>query len=248
MLCVERKSIAHRVRSYRWVSAVTAMADWQRIDLPDADVMLQPHWLVPAEADALLAALLSTIPWETHRIRLFGRDVASPRLSCWIGDSGTGYTYSRTRFGPRPWPPALAALRPRVEAACQARFKQARFKQARFNQARFNQARFNSVLANLYRDGNDSMGWHSDDEPELGAQPVIASLSLGAERCFRFRRRLPRGVRQPADTLRLPLPPGSLLCMAGRTQQLYRHDLPKTRVPTAARLNLTFRWVTPGHD
>ena len=244
MLCVERKSIAHRVRSYRWVSAVTAMADWQRIELPGADVMLQPHWLAPAEADALLATLLSTIPWETHRIRLFGREVASPRLSCWIGDSGTGYTYSRTRFEPRPWPPALAALRPRVEVACQARFNQGRVKQARFNQARFN-----SVLANLYRDGNDSMGWHSDDEPELGAQPVIASLSLGAERCFRFRRRLPRGVRAtPADTLRLPLPHGSLLCMAGRTQQLYRHDLPKTRVPTAARLNLTFRWVTPGHD
>jgi len=208
-----------------------ATLDWQRIDLPGADVVLQPHWLAPAEADALLAALLTAIPWETHRIRLFGREVASPRLSCWIGDRGTGYTYSRTRFEPRPWPPALAALRPRVEAACQARF---------------NQTRFNSVLVNLYRDGNDSMGWHSDDEPELGAQPVIASLSLGAERCFRFRRRLPRGVRAtPADTLRLPLPHGSLLCMAGRTQHLYRHDLSKTRAPTAARLNLTFRWVTP---
>jgi len=206
-----------------------AMMNGQRIDLPDADVQLQSRWLEPAEADALVDGLLATIPWETHRIRLFGREVASPRLSCWIGDSGTGYTYSRTRFEPRPWPPALAVLRPRIEATCHARF--------------------NSVLANLYRDGNDSMGWHSDDEPELGAQPVIASLSLGAERCLRFRRRLPRGVRAtPADTLRLPLPHGSLLCMAGRTQHLYRHDLPKTRVPTAARLNLTFRWVKPGHD
>ena len=210
-----------------------ATMNWQRIELPDADVQLQPHWLAPAEADALLAGLLATIPWETHRIRLFGRDVASPRLSCWIGDSGTGYTYSRTRFEPRPWPPALAALCPHVEAACQVRF---------------NQARFNSVLANLYRDGNDSMGWHSDDEPELGAQPVIASLSLGAERCLRFRRRLPRGVRAtPADTFRLPLPHGSLLCMAGQTQHRYRHDLPKIREPTAARLNLTFRWVIPPH-
>ncbi|MDE3073695.1 MAG: alpha-ketoglutarate-dependent dioxygenase AlkB [Pseudomonadota bacterium] len=205
--------------------------NWQRIELPGADVALQPHWLAPVEADGLLAALLATIPWETHRIRLFGRDVASPRLSCWIGDAGAGYTYSRTRFEPRPWPPALAALRARVEAACRTRC---------------GQARFNSVLANLYRDGSDSMGWHSDDEPELGAQPLIASLSLGAERCLRFRRRLPRGVRTAAgDTFRLPLPHGSLLCMAGRTQQLYRHDLPKTRAPTAARLNLTFRWVTP---
>ena len=198
--------------------------DWQRIDLPDADVVLQPRWLATDEADALLAALLPTIPWETHHIRLFGREVASPRLSCWIGDAGTGYTYSKSHFEPRPWPAALTALRGRIETACDARF--------------------NSVLANLYRDGNDSMGWHSDDEPELGEQPSIASLSLGAERGFRLRRRLPRGVRAtPDDTVRLPLPHGSLLRMAGQTQRLYRHDLPKVRAVVGARLNLTFRWV-----
>jgi len=198
--------------------------DWQRIDLPGADVALQPQWLAPDEADAWQAALSAVIPWEIHRIRLFGREVASPRLSCWIGDAGTGYTYSRTRFEPWPWPAVLAALRKRVEIACAARF--------------------NSVLANLYRDGNDSMGWHSDDEPELGEQPLIASLSLGAERCFRWRRRLSRGMRvAPDDTHRLQLPHGSLLRMAGQTQQLYRHDLPKARASTSARLNLTFRWV-----
>ena len=199
--------------------------DWQRIDLPDADVVLRPRWLATDEADTLFAALLATIPWETHHIRLFGRDVASPRLSCWIGDAGTGYTYSKTHFEPRPWPAALTALRSRVEVACEARF--------------------NSVLANLYRDGNDSMGWHSDDEPELGDQPLIASLSLGAERGFRLRRKLPRGVRvRPDDTLRLSLPHGSLLRMAGQTQRLYRHDLPKARAVASARLNLTFRWVS----
>jgi alkylated DNA repair dioxygenase AlkB len=198
--------------------------DWQRICLPSADVVLQPRWLATEEADALLGALLATIPWETHHIRLFGRDVASPRLSCWIGDPGTGYTYSKTHFEPRPWPAALTALRSRVETACEARF--------------------NSVLANLYRDGNDSMGWHSDDEPELGDQPLIASLSLGAERGFRLRRKLPRGVpAAPDDTIRLPLPHGSLLRMAGQTQRRYRHDLPKTRAVAGARLNLTFRWV-----
>jgi alkylated DNA repair dioxygenase AlkB len=198
--------------------------DWQRIELPDADVLLQPRWLSTDEADALLAALLATIPWEIHHIRLFGREVASPRLSCWIGDAGTGYTYSKSHFEPRPWPAALTALRSRVETACQARF--------------------NSVLANLYRDGNDSMGWHSDDEPELGEQPLIASLSLGAERGFRLRRKLPRGVRaMPDDTIRLLLPHGSLLRMAGQTQRLYRHDLPKSRAVVDARLNLTFRWV-----
>ena len=201
---------------------------WQGIELADAaaEVALWPHWLDQAEADALLATLLAGIAWETHRIRLFGRELASPRLSCWIGDAGTVYTYSGTRFEPRPWPPALAAVRGRIEALCGTRF--------------------NSVLANLYRDGNDSMGWHSDDEPELGGAPVIASLSLGAERRFRLRRRLPRGMRaMPEDTVELRLPHGSVLRMGGATQRLYRHELPKARALTAARLNLTFRRIGP---
>lgn len=200
------------------------MQNWQSIELPGADVALWPRWLDPAGADALFTELLRAVAWENHRIRLFGREVASPRLSCWIGDPGAAYTYSRTRFEPRPWPAALAALRPRLEQACGARF--------------------NSVLANLYRDGSDAMGWHSDDEPELGAWPVIASLSLGVERRFRFRRRRARGEpAQPGDVSELWLPHGSLLRMAGDTQRLYRHDLPRMRGVAAARLNLTFRWI-----
>lgn len=198
----------------------------QRIDLTGADITLHPGWLAPQAADALYADLLQAVAWETHYIKLFGRDVASPRLSCWIGDAGAGYTYSRTRFEPRPWPESLASLRGRIEKACQASF--------------------NSVLANFYRDGSDSMGWHSDDEPELGVRPVIASLSLGATRSFRLRRRLPRGVRaQRGDTLSLPLTHGSLLRMAGDTQRLYRHEIPKTREATGGRINLTFRWIDP---
>lgn len=200
------------------------MKGWHDLRLPDADVALWPQWLDTAEADALFAELRQAIAWETHRIRLFGRELASPRLSCWIGDPGATYTYSRSRFEPRPWPPALAAVRGRVEQVCGARF--------------------NSVLANLYRDGQDSMGWHSDDEPELGARPVIASLSLGAARRFRFRRRRARGEpAQPGDTFELALPHGSLLRMAGATQRLYRHDLPRVRGLAAARINLTFRRI-----
>jgi alkylated DNA repair dioxygenase AlkB len=200
------------------------MNGWQSLRLPDADVALWPRWLEADEADALFAELQHTVAWETHRIRLFGRELDSPRLSCWIGDPGAAYTYSRTRFAPRPWPAALDALRERVGQACAVHF--------------------NSVLANLYRDGHDAMGWHSDDEPELGAQPVIASLSLGAERRFRFRRR--RGRDEPAhpgDTFELPLPHGSLLRMAGTTQQRYRHDLPRMRGLDAPRINLTFRCI-----
>jgi alkylated DNA repair dioxygenase AlkB len=194
-------------------------AAWQAIPLPDADLRLMPHWLDRDEADALFAALHGSIPWEVHRIRIFGREVDSPRLSCWIGDPDATYVYSRTRFEPHPWSDELASLRQRVEAACEARF--------------------NSVLANLYRDGRDAMGWHSDDEPELGARPVIASLSLGAERRFCLRGRDParREVRG------LELPHGSLLRMAGETQRLYQHALPRTNAGAGPRINLTFRWI-----
>jgi alkylated DNA repair dioxygenase AlkB len=192
---------------------------WQQLALAGADLALWADWLPQAEADALCAELLDAIPWETHVIRMFGREVASPRLSCWIGDAGASYVYSRTRFEPRPWPSALAALRPRLEQACGATF--------------------NSVLANLYRGGRDAMGWHSDDEPELGPAPVIASLSLGAPRRFAFRRKSSRG---PA-ALELELPHGSLLRMGGATQQLYQHALPRTARVQAPRINLTFRQI-----
>ncbi|KFN49413.1 hypothetical protein N790_05385 [Arenimonas malthae CC-JY-1] len=146
--------------------------------------------------------------------------VDSPRLSCWIGDPGASYVYSRVRFEPRPWPQALAALRPRIDAAAGVAM--------------------NSVLANLYRDGRDAMGWHSDDEPELGPRPVIASLSLGGTRRFAFRHR-----HDPARKHAIDLPHGSLLLMAGDTQAEWKHALPRTARPVPARINLTFRRILP---
>lgn len=192
--------------------------EWIEIELPGAELRIAPAFLSAQAADAALAALVEEIPWEQHRIRLYGREHASPRLSCWIGDAGAYYTYSRTRFEPRAWTPALQALRAQVESTCAARF--------------------NSVLANLYRDGGDGMGWHADDEPELGPRPVIASVSLGAVRGFAFRDRAERRQR-----LKLELPHGSLLLMAGQTQALYQHALPKSARPLPPRLNLTFRWI-----
>lgn len=190
---------------------------WQSLPLPGGELSLWSPWLAGDEADALLAELQATIPWEVHRIRIFGREVDSPRLSCWIGDKDATYIYSRTRFEPHPWTPVLAALRDRVARDCGARF--------------------NSVLANLYRSGQDSMGWHSDDEPELGPHPVIASLSLGAVRRFRLK------PRTGGDRAGIELGHGSLLRMAGDTQRHYVHDLPKTSAAVGPRLNLTFRWV-----
>jgi alkylated DNA repair dioxygenase AlkB len=194
---------------------------WQPIPLADADIRYAASWLSANDADALFERLQQEIPWERHRLLMFGHEVDSPRLSCWIGDAGAVYMYSRTRFEPHPWTASLISLRERVEAFCGARF--------------------NSVLANLYRDGQDSMGWHSDDEPELGPDPVIASVSLGAERRFRLRRKARRGER--VTPLGLPLAPGSLLCMAGGTQRHYQHDLPKVAGATGARINLTFRYI-----
>jgi alkylated DNA repair dioxygenase AlkB len=189
-------------------------------DVPLAGAILQfdRHWLPTAQADALLAALRSSIAWEVHRIRLFGRLIDSPRLSSWIGDADAAYVYSGTRFEPRPWPATMLALRDRVSNSADERF--------------------NSVLANLYRDGRDAMGWHSDNEAELGAQPVIASISLGASRRFVFKHR-----SEPERKLALELPHGSLLIMRGDTQGNYRHALPRTRVVLGERINLTFRRV-----
>ncbi|GAB2497428.1 alpha-ketoglutarate-dependent dioxygenase AlkB family protein [Arenimonas alkanexedens] len=189
-----------------------------RFPIPDGQLSFEPHWLPRAEADELLAEVMDTVRWETHRIRMFGREVDSPRLSCWIGDAGASYVYSRTRFEPRPWPPALQALRARVDAAAGVVM--------------------NSVLANLYRDGKDAMGWHSDDEPELGPRPMIASLSLGGTRRFSFKHRHDASKRFALD-----LPHGSLLLMSGDTQANWRHALPRTARAVAPRLNLTFRRI-----
>jgi len=194
----------------------------EELPLPDAEVALDPGWLVPDSADGLFAALRDAIAWETHRIRLFGREVDSPRLSCWIGDPDAVYRYSGTRFEPRPWPSALRPIRERL--------------------AHESGVTFNSVLANLYRDGRDAMGWHSDDEPELGPTPVIASISLGATRRFVLKHR-----REPDRKLALQLVHGSLLLMAGETQRNYRHALPRTARPVGERINLTFRRVATGN-
>jgi alkylated DNA repair dioxygenase AlkB len=193
---------------------------FEAIPLRDAQLAFDPQWLAASEADALFATVRDDVAWETHRIRLFGREVDSPRLSCWIGDPGTDYTYSRARFEPRPWPAVLRSLRDRLQLDVGERF--------------------NSVLANLYRDGRDSMGWHSDDERELGAEPTIASLSLGATRRFALRHRT-----DPGSKFALELPHGSLLLMRGRTQRHWRHALPRTAKPIGARINLTFRLLHP---
>jgi len=174
-----------------------------------------------AERCAQIATeLRHSLVWQQKPILIFGREVMQPRLTAWYGDPGCSYVYSGKRNEPLPWTPLLTELRDAVQSVTGARF--------------------NSVLANCYRNGQDSMGWHSDDESELGPDPVIASLSFGGTRRFCFQHR-----KNKAQKLALLLQDGDLLLMAGATQANYRHALPKTVKPVAERLNFTFRWIYP---
>jgi len=167
----------------------------------------------------LIAALMHDVRWEQHQLRIFGRQVAAPRLSAWHADPGCRYRYSGLSLEPLPFSDAMEAIRRRVEALAGQSF--------------------NSTLLNLYRDGADSMGWHSDDEPELGLAPLIASVSLGATRRFVLRRRDAHGERIGID-----LHDGSLLLMLPPLQRFWQHALPKTRRVSAPRINLTWRSVS----
>ncbi|MGH8050335.1 MAG: alpha-ketoglutarate-dependent dioxygenase AlkB family protein [Arenimonas sp.] len=192
---------------------------FNQLELPGAGLLFHPGWLDSKAANSLFEILRKQVAWERHRIKIFGREVESPRLSCWMGDAGANYVYSNTRFEPHAWLPELQSLRERLQAECEAQF--------------------NSVLANLYHNGQDSMGWHSDDEPELGTQPVIASISLGETRRFSF-----KAKTAGAKAVHLELPHGSLLLMRGDTQKNYRHALAKTAKPVGERINLTFRNIS----
>lgn len=183
----------------------------------DGELLLQRQFYAPPEADALLACLLNELAWQEEDIVIAGKRVKVPRLVCWYGDPGAVYRYSGVSHQPLPWTESLIAIKQRVEEQCGYRF--------------------NSVLANLYRDGNDSMGWHADKEKELGQNPAIASLSFGAERMFKIRH------IKTAETLDIVLKHGDLLLMAGALQHHWRHCAPKTRQVKTPRINLTFRRI-----
>jgi len=176
-----------------------------------------PGFLAVKPATGLLQRLWTELPWQQKAIRIFGREVLQPRLICWQSDADVRYSYSGLNMEPAAWHPSLAGLRERL--------------------GREHGLDFNSVLLNAYRDGQDSMGWHADDEPELGSEPVIASISLGAERNFRWREKSSRKASG------LALTHGSLLLLSGSFQHLYQHSIPRTARITGLRINLTFRQV-----
>lgn len=181
----------------------------------DGVVVLFPTFF--PDADALFDSLLAGLAWETHHITLFGKTHEEPRRSAWFHTENAPYKYSGTTRTAHSFTPLLLEIMRECEVAANAQF--------------------NSVLANLYRDGNDSMGWHADDEPELGREPVIASVSLGAERRFDFRHNVTREV------VSVVLPHGSLLVMSGQSQHKWMHRIARTTRIHEPRLNLTFRYT-----
>lgn len=192
-------------------------ADAEILPLPDAEVRLWHQIDLGLTDTELLQRLIDETAWRQDQITVYGKPYLQPRLSAWYGDMS--YRYSGITLEPQPWTALLADLKTRVEV--------------------LTALEFNSVLLNYYRDQNDSMGMHSDDERELGPLPAIASLSLGEERSFLLKHK----TRRDLPTQKLPLPSGSLLLMQGETQQHWRHGIAKQRRHCGARINLTFRKV-----
>lgn len=186
----------------------------------DGSAVLHQWVLGDRSWEEVMARLIDDIPWEAHTIKMFGKEYPQPRLVAWYGDPGSEYSYSGLKMNVRPWIPPIVELKSIAEA--------------------HSGVVFNSVLVNLYRDGNDKVGWHRDNEPELGGTPTIASMSLGAPRRFKFRH------LSTGEQVEAVLNPGSLVVMSGLSQTCWEHEVPRQAAVKDPRINLTFRQVRPG--
>lgn len=189
----------------------------QDFNLPDASIYYFPNFLRKEVADKYFEIFLKELKWEQRNIKIFGKTIPQPRLTALYAINDIPYTYSNLTLIPKKFTAEISELceKLKIETGEQ----------------------FTHCLANLYRDGKDSMGWHSDDEKELGKNPVIASVSLGGVRSFHMKHKNKDG------RFKLDLEHGSLLMMAGTTQHFYKHQLPKTQLPISQRINLTFRRI-----
>ncbi len=187
--------------------------------MPDGEVAIYRNFFNRAESHQIFQALLSKIKWRQDKMKLYGKEYELPRLTAWYGDDGKSYTFSGIPMNPDAWTPTLLAIKSRIEEVTQAKF--------------------NSVLLNLYRSGRDGVSWHSDDEPELGKNPIIASVSFGETRRFQLRHKLDKSL----DKVEITLTHGSLLIMKGSTQHLWQHQIPKSAKSLRERINLTFRII-----
>ena len=181
----------------------------------DLKVRIEKNFFNQVDSNELLKKLISDLPWESMAIKMFGKDITIPRLQCWVGDKGCDYKYSGKKLNRQDWTEDLIMIREKI------------YKELNID--------FNSVLVNYYRDGKDSMGWHSDNERELGPNPTIASISFGSERDLVFRNKINKEV------LPIPQTHGCLILIDGKTQKNWQHAIKKTRKVIGPRINLTFR-------
>ena len=188
-------------------------------DLPDADVILFENIFSKQESQNHYQNLIDNIQWRQDKIKIFGKLLEQPRLTAFYGDTNKEYAYSGIVMKPIGWNEELLFIKERVEEI------------AKIN--------FTSVLLNYYRDGKDSMGWHSDDEKELGQTPVIGSVSFGESRVFQMRHKFRKDIKK----VDIALTNGSLLLMKGTTQHFWQHQIPKTKKELESRINLTFRVI-----
>ena len=187
-------------------------------DLPDAEIEYYPNFFDTIMANELFEKLNDEIPWQQDNITVFGKTHPQPRLTALFGNEGKSYSYSNIKMELHPWNPLLQKIKSRVEIV--------------------SNTNFTTVLLNLYRDGKDGNGWHADNEKELGTNPIIASVSFGAERIFQLKHNSIPSLKQ-----NILLEHGSLLLMKGTTQHFWKHQIPKTSKPIGPRINLTFRLI-----
>jgi alkylated DNA repair dioxygenase AlkB len=187
-------------------------------DLPDAEIEYYPAFFSLEKAYELFEKLKTEIPWQQDTITVYGKNHLQPRLTALYGNEGKPYGYSNIVMHPHQWSPLLMFIKEEVEKECQVSFT--------------------TVLLNYYRNGQDSNGWHADNEKELGRNPVIASLSFGAERVFQLKHNSIETAKQ-----NITLQNGSLLLMKGTTQHFWKHQIPKTQKEIGGRINLTFRII-----
>ena len=203
----------------------------ENILLEDAKLIFIPQFFTPSVSDQFLTNLTKILAWQQGEITMFGKRVLEPRLTAWYGDEGKNYTYSGKKQEPIAWDETLLLIKNEIEKTL-LQEKYVDF----LNQQ--TPSVFNSVLCNFYRNGSDSMGYHSDNERELGQNPLIASVNFGESRRFLFRRK--------DDTTKkheLILSHGSLLIMGGAMQHHWQHAVPKEPKRTQPRINLTFRHI-----
>lgn len=191
----------------------------KQLPIAHADIRYYPNFFDINTSDFLYQKLYKQVKWQQDYITLYGKTNPIPRLTSWYGNEGKIYTYSNITMQPHPWNESLLIIKNKLK--------------------NITKVNFNSVLINLYRDGKDSVAWHSDDEPELGENPVIASVSFGETRRFMFK---PKDKNNHGKS-ELNLSHGSVLLMAGETQKYWLHQIPKTSKQVAPRINLTFRYI-----